>query len=184
MEITTTLSKRAFPGDDARLSTDYVRNRLETGVETVSDLSTDVRCAAKAHAETAIDRGRDKCRKRVDDRRRDGNGHRETEKQEKNCRQREKRAPRLEWAATELLTRLFDPTCDSAVDRAVDEPLDRALASFLHRYDLDPTRIKPEALAAIRTQLAENIGSELEWRARCRPTPLCGTFTPPFGAGR
>ncbi|WP_440769797.1 nitric-oxide reductase large subunit [Natronorubrum sp. DTA28] len=141
MELSKILPETDLLDDRDRPPTDSVVTRLESGAETVSDVSTRIRDVASSDARNgastrirvaAGDRATDVVERVADEllERSVGRGFDELFEE-----------PRLEDGAN-------DP------DSAPTDPLDRALENFLRRYDLDVDRLDEHTLEAIRTRLA------------------------------
>ncbi|WP_436347524.1 cbb3-type cytochrome c oxidase subunit I [Natronorubrum sp. FCH18a] len=141
MALSNILPETDVLDDRDRPPTDYVATRLESGAETVSELSTRVRDVASTGA-------RDAASTRI----RDAAGDRATDA--------------VERVADELLERSLGRTLDELLEESALEagasgddadptdPLDRRLENFLRRYDLDADRLDERTLEAIRTRLA------------------------------
>ncbi|QFU82902.1 nitric-oxide reductase large subunit [Natronorubrum aibiense] len=132
MELSAIVPNTDVFRDRDRPPTDSMRTHLETGAETVGDLSRRVRTTASTRVrETAQKRATDAVERVVDD------------LLERSIRRNHK----------ELLD---ESSLDAAGDLGSDgaDPLDRALERFLWRYGLDETRLDDRTLEAIRHRLA------------------------------
>ncbi|WP_226481996.1 nitric-oxide reductase large subunit [Natrinema amylolyticum] len=127
---------------------EYVTDRLETGAETVSDLSRSVRRTAGERVVDAISRRGDE--------RRTGPG---------TGTWNERRDRLVERAVTELSDRLLDHPLEerregTELEPEIEESLDRALESFVRRYELDESRLDDDALTGIRDRLAAETSAD------------------------
>ncbi|SDR35163.1 cbb3-type cytochrome c oxidase subunit I [Natronobacterium texcoconense] len=136
-----------------RRPAEYVTDRLEKGSETVSNLSRRVR-------HVADDRSVDELRERASDWDPDELRERAT-----NWDRDELRDRLLERAVDELCTRYLDQSLEDLQEfESADgvDPVDRALESFLRRYDLEESRLDDGTLAAIRSHLAAEVDVDLD----------------------